>query len=117
MTRKEALAKLITAVEANSLATVSAEHIYVAFGAHLQRRFWECWNGSLDAVKALHEAVLPDFIAYPEAGGASVGVRVWSCTVESWIEGQEYHGSNQPEPSRAWLLSILRALHAQETAA
>ena len=59
MTRKQALAELIAAFDAGTLESVSAEHIYIAFGKHLQRRFWECWHGSLDAAKALRMSILP----------------------------------------------------------
>ena len=111
MTRKQALAELIEKVEAGDRSASLRKTPLKGFGGYYEG----CLNGSLDAAKALHEAVLPDFIAYPQAGGSSAGVRVWSCTVENWIEGQEYHGENQPDPARAWLLAILRARHAQES--
>ena len=72
---------------------------------------WKAFNGSLDAAKALHEAVLP---------GWKWG-RQWSCHM--WVEpcdlpgrsdrfyGEETAASN---PARAWLLAIIRALIAKE---
>ena len=61
------------------------------------------YNGSLDAAKTLHEAVLPkwdwsvdnigrsQFCAYVYDGSKSIGVF-------------------NPNPARAWLLAIIRAL-------
>lgn len=68
------------------------------------------YKGSLDAAKALHEAVLPGWIAKPQIGGAGAGVTVWHCTIEDWDSGQEIAADNLPDPARAWLLAILRAL-------
>ena len=108
MTRKEALAKLIAAFDAGNLESVSAEHIYIAFGKHLQRRFWECWHGSLDAAKALHEAVLPGW-RWAIAEGAT-GCRA---AVQASYGSPEDEGISTC-PARAWLLAILHALRAME---
>ena len=73
------------------------------------------FNGSLDAAKALHEAVLTGWIAKPQIGGAGAGVTVWHCTIEDWDSGQEISADNMPDPARAWLLAIIRALaHVQK---
>lgn len=68
-------------------------------------------NGSLDAAKALHEAVLPEF-------GWSCGpwgARVWLCSksphMHTRIRKEEELTDN---PARAWLLAIIHALIAQE---
>ena len=65
------------------------------------------YNGSLDAAKALHEAVLPNY-----------GYQVWqddgSALVDVWdSEGISFVGGNL-SASRAWLIAILRALIAQK---
>jgi hypothetical protein len=63
--------------------------------------------GSLDAAKALHEAVLPDH-------SFLVGIN-WA---EVWIPfGSELHLFNvgHDNPARAWLIAILKALIAQDT--
>ncbi len=56
-------------------------------------------NGSLDAAKALHDAVLPGPLWLTFCGdGATIGVN-----------GEEYTGKAD-NPARAWLLAILSAL-------
>jgi hypothetical protein len=65
------------------------------------------YHGSLDAAKALHEAVLPDY----GWGAGSWGARVWL-----YSDRPHWDGSNRQEvemvnaPARAWLLAIIRAL-------
>ena len=62
--------------------------------------------GSLDAAKALHDAVLP---------GWKWG-RQWSCHM--WVEPDDVPGRSERHygtgaiPARAWLIAILRALIA-----
>jgi len=70
------------------------------------------FNGSLDAAKALHEAVLPDY----GWGAGSWGARVWL-----YSDCAHWDGSNRQEvemvnaSARAWLLAIIRALaHVQK---
>ena len=72
------------------------------------------FNGSLDAAKALHDALLPGWVARPQIGGAGAGVSVWHCTIEDWETGEEIHANNMPGPARAWLLAILKAYEAQQ---
>jgi len=71
---------------------------------------WKAFNGSLDAAKALHEAVLPGcawFIESAYRGDAPTAA----------IEG---HGisvdASNDNPARAWLIAILRALIAASVA-
>ena len=71
-------------------------------------------SGSLGAAKALHEALLPGWVARPQIGGKGAGVTVWHCTIEDWDSGDEISADNQPDPARAWLLAIFKALMAQE---
>lgn len=114
MTRLDALTSLRKAVQAGDLSTVSAEHIYKAFGVHYQKRFWEIYqSGSLDAAKALHEAVLPGWTVVLSQNAHH---RDWSAFVMFAIYGQIELESraNADDPARAWLLAILEALIAQE---
>ena len=60
------------------------------------------YNGSLDAAKALHEAVLP---------GWGFCVTQVGANVEGSVEA--YYSDNI-NPARAWLIAIIRALIAQE---
>ena len=73
------------------------------------------YHGSLDAAKALHEAVLPEhWHATVMLEGAA---RIDECGVDG-VRRIGFHGSwparSESNPARAWLLAILRALIAQE---
>lgn len=61
----------------------------------------EAYRGSLDAAKALHEAVLPGW--------------GWAATqVGANVEGPtEFYSDDATTPARAWLIAILKALIAQ----
>ena len=63
----------------------------------------DAYNGSLDAAKALHEAVLPGW-GYEICNGAEVTLRQYSKKIIF----------KNVCPARAWLLAILEALIAQE---
>ena len=106
MTRKEALAELIEKVEAR-------EPILHPLPAWWPTKDWvNCvgaFHGSLDAAKALHEAVLPGWFAGVSENIHGHGWYGWVQTNERHMEAR----SNQP--ARAWLLAILKALHAQES--
>jgi hypothetical protein len=69
----------------------------------------EAFNGSLDAAKALHEAVLPGWV-YNLAPGF--------CHVMPPHDNgdQEATSGFNDNPARAWLIAILEALIAQEDA-
>lgn len=63
----------------------------------------DAFDGSLDAAKALHEAVLPGWGFAVTQVGAN-------------IEGPtEFYSDDANNPARAWLICILRALIAQAT--
>ena len=79
---------------------------------------WKAYEGSIDAARALHDAVLGD-------GYVSDGYKwcMWgSGTVSVWhvIKGLHHVGDvSDPQkhassPARAWLIAILEALIAQE---
>lgn len=70
---------------------------------------WEAYNGSLDAAKALHEALLPgwDWLLNSRSNYAHVWER--EDVGDADAEAQSVHS-----PSRAWLLAIIEALRAQE---
>lgn len=70
MTKLEALLKMRDACKAGHLRNVSAHEIHVAFGAHLQRKFWECWHGSVDAAEFIASQSLGPF-SVPESGNLS----------------------------------------------
>ena len=110
-----ALQDLLDAAMAGDLTHVSGDDIYKAFGSHRQALFIGAYNGSLDAAKALHDAVLPDegwevyrTSKYPgmipgssqHEFAAKVG---WGTT----------HRGEANNPARAWLCVILKALIAE----
>jgi hypothetical protein len=127
MTRKEALAELIAKVEAGRImpakefeATLGTEPVPSGMGYSKGMCAWQAHNGSLDAAKALHDAVLPDWaierlVHWP---GHDATVRLWG-THEK--DGGRWHrfsdgkvNATASTLTRAWLLAILRALHALE---
>lgn len=103
------LDELIAAVEAGTLTFPEAE----AYGHHSGLRYadvWSAYHGSLDAAKALHEAVL---------GGE------WAWWFEPFREiafcgVYNPNVSSMPitvgdlKPARAWLLTILKAMRARQ---
>ena len=105
MTRKEALAELIEKLEAGKGLDERVAMRATGRGALV----WMAFNGSLDAAKALHEAVLPGWFAGVSENIHGHGWYGWVQTNERHMEAR----SNQP--ARAWLLAILKALHAQES--
>lgn len=106
MTRA-ALESLLAKVEAGEASTMGFEDAGFDGWAEL------AYNGSLDAALSLHEAVLPGWVARPQIGGEGAGVSVWHCTIEDWDGGDEISANNQPDPARAWLIAIIRAMLAE----
>ena len=113
MKRKQALAELIAKVEVG----FDPEDRPSAFKA-LRDPDYAAWavkahKGSLDAAKALHEAVLP---GWSPSVGQNVHHGYWFATVmraENGTIAADTTGTG-PCPARAWLLAILRALHSME---
>lgn len=93
----DALTRLANAVEAGTASTMGFEDAGFDGWAEL------AYFGSLDAAKALHEAMLPDWWFAIQPTGATVG------KMERPHDGNVFDGANQ-NPARAWLLAILRAL-------
>lgn len=106
MTAIEAIDRLIKAVKAGTgnvgpmayEAGLRTENVYV----------FEAYNGSLDAAKALHEALLPGWDWCVTKDGASV----YSPDDNSPFDCD----GKQTIQARAWLLAILRA-HRHQIAA
>ena len=107
MTRKEALAGLIEKVEAGN-ADGRCRLTAKAFSQSVPHSFvWSAMDGSLDAAKELHEAVLTGWwwkVIHPDPSYAQVG-----------MQGIGDYSAETKDPARAWLLAILRALYARET--
>jgi len=71
---------------------------------------WKAFNGSLDAAKALHEAVIPNHAWDIWRGIGADCVRYYGCNLPGIDTA--YH----EDPARAWLIAILRALIAAPVA-
>jgi len=90
-----------------------AEAAFGAYGPFAKARIaWEAYRGSLDAAKALHEAVLPGWgwhIRQDEKDG--------SCHAHTLYPNYRVSPGGvclEGDPARAWLLAILEALIDQE---
>lgn len=110
-----ALDKLIAAVEAGGETRTGIEEISAGvFGlSETSVDVGTAYNGSLDAAKALHDALLPGW-------GCSIfsspGYGYWICKAVR-VEGglfREEVGHNETNPARAWLLAILRAYRGMQ---
>ena len=106
MTRKEALAELIEKVEAGEWDAAGFSRA-LSYDDCRRLDAYRAYEGSLDAAKALHEAVLPGWEWHLGPSNAKIYPYNGS-PVKSW-DGMA------DTPARAWLIAILRALYARET--
>lgn len=70
---------------------------------------YRAFQGSLDAAKALHEALLPGWHWSVSGDYAAVMDHDGS---DDFL-GLKHFPASSPQPARAWLLAILRALAAE----
>ena len=101
MTDTTALDALIQAVEAGE-PNRNDGTLYRLFGDNWVHAWDVIDRGSLDAAKALHEALLPGWGWTVSADGASV----------YGDDPKVYDGDDARSPARAWLLAILKAYRA-----
>jgi hypothetical protein len=107
-TRKEARIELRDKVKAGEWPGLISFHEANIIGAGRAHKCRDAYNGSLDAAKALHEAVLPGW--FP---GMSQNIHFGDWYV--WVQTKTlHHDARDQDPARAWLLAILEALIAQE---
>ena len=109
MDRKQALEALLAKVEAGGIS------IDFTRGA-IDEQFWpmvaDAFFGSLDAAKALHDALLPGWLVEIEIDDDGV----WDVCIP-WKADPEQCNSEWAQgdnPARAWLCAILKALIAME---
>ena len=102
MTDLERLAAAIEAGTIGQFRNLDSEFGH-GNGIHAKRAY----NGSLDAAKALHDAVLPGWIYLIRS--QVVGVSSSDHDDPVW-----YNKIHTGTPARAWLLAIVRALIAKE---
>lgn len=122
MTEKlDALRELLAKLEAGDFPlmhkTLSAAGIaHNSYGQDQRGYAWESFNGSLDAAKALHEAVLPEWNMEMEICGQYTAVSVANDETGQWEEGADNPYAEPCNPARAWLIAVIKALIAQEEA-
>lgn len=103
----DALKELLAKVEAGAFGADddTPDDLWGVAGA---QAFWAPYDGSLDAAKALHEALLPgwDWLINSRSNYA----HVWQKKeVGDWnVDAQSLHS-----PARAWLIAILKAKIAE----
>ena len=100
----DALRNLADKVEAGGYDNVTA---FEAFDGKNQNLIADAFGGSLDAAKALHDAVLPNSPLDIVLTGGYSRVSIYSGPKAP------FHARNE-SVARAWLLAILKALIAQE---
>jgi hypothetical protein len=102
--RKNALMQLLAKVRAGD--SIWPAHLD---GTGLSDRpFGEAYNSSMDAARALHEAVLPNHRARIDVGKK---YRAWVITPDN-----KKFDAYSINPARAWLIAILKALIEGEKA-
>jgi len=107
--RKQALIELRDKVKAGEWFPGLAQAAIGGVQAYHHAR--KAFEGSLDAAKAMHEAVLPGWSGEARMSGFGGGqAAVWNPMKRP---GQDFRVDSQ-DPARAWLIAILEALIAQE---
>ena len=120
MTRRDALAELIAKVESGDgdQGVLEASYGVAEMTGNIGRytHIVDAHHGSLDAAKALHEAVLPKWYWHSlHKNGVSLRGPWFDDRDDPEASGYLYQDAEiTGKPARAWLLAILRALHAQE---
>jgi hypothetical protein len=102
--RKDALIELLAKVEAGEWHNDGTSWLFGNDWPNVHGAF----HGSLDAAKALHEAVLPEW---------HINLTFDFCSVfPSGNDGEQlaHTGQCNENPARAWLIAILKALIAGE---
>lgn len=97
------LDKLIEAVEGGNVRPYVIEELAsLVFDFRVYGDIARAYHGSLDAAKALHEALLPGWRWTRHHDGE---IEVWATGVLSRRWGR----SDDKDPARAWLLAVLKA--------
>ena len=121
MTRLEALTELRDKVAAgeNLFGADCMIAPLMNWPAYTEHSIWKASHGSLDAAKALHEAVLPGWQWIIDGENRKLErnaqAQVWKIR-KSKRKSHIGRVIASHNPARAWLLAILEALIAQENA-
>ena len=108
MTDTTALDELIKAVEAGNMRFAEKAMIVLLLDDTRlnQKHMMKAFHGSLDAAKALHEALLP---------GVNMDMSIRDGEGSVWVLDSKFkpYPAAWHNPARAWLLAVLRAYRAQ----
>ena len=124
MTRKEALEALLVKVETGEFPSKwrllnEAGLAHNSYGLHLPGYASDAYSGSLDAAKALHEAVLPLWVVSSfSIWGPDSSIEIYGTHTENGEGWWHTHGDGREigrseSPARAWLIAIIKALIAE----
>lgn len=103
MTRKEALTDLLAKVDEGALNRWSTANTPLTSP---QKFFIQrAYNGSLDAARALHEAVLPGWDYEIVSRGSRRTAHVYPDPL-----GRDISSGKSENPARAWLIAVVKAL-------
>ena len=117
MKRIEELKQLADKVEAGECVWPDVRAVKPVLPWGVERRIIDAYDGSLDAAKELHEAVLGDEMKWnigEEAGRLQGDPSRWCVGIFCYRTDRYIVWECLDCPARAWLLAILRALIAQE---
>ena len=124
MDRLQALKELADKVEAGTWADLRITGLKQADLSEYASEFLRAYHGSLDAAKALHDAVLPDTpVKIVDHSQDHMGGHGWYVFVNwphtLWMphyttSGPFSYRGMSDTPARAWLLAIIEALRARE---
>jgi hypothetical protein len=106
--RKEALTELLAQAKAGEWHNDRTTWLFGNDWPNVHGAFY----GSLDAAKALHEAVLPDWRVTHAFGLVSGEVAKFNLTHNK--KPSTYVSAKSDSPARAWLIAILTALIEEE---
>jgi hypothetical protein len=97
------MGKLIAAVEAGELRD-DDWRLMAAIPRDFNAELVCAYHGSIDAAKALHDALLPGW--FP-----GLSQNIHSGHWYAWVQTADvkHFSATEPDPARAWLLAILRA--------
>lgn len=105
--RKQALTDLLEKVEKGNWDAAGWSWV-LNFNDNHRNQAKRAFLGSLDAAKALHEAVLPRHYAQ---------VHMWPMPEMCRVDIGGGHTGRDDNPARAWLIAIIKALIAKEDTA
>jgi len=101
MTDITALDKLIAAVDGGELSVTTP---HAGLPSHAMINLILSYRGSLDAAKALHDALLPEWFA-----GMSQNIHRGDWFAWEQDSREIHFSSVGTDPARAWLIAILKA--------